>query len=74
MNRSIGYMLEALKSNNVLSKLYKENAVTHKKQRNELDRSSEKQRKTIKDQGDILERCINHIVLCRARELNFTRR
>jgi hypothetical protein len=73
MNRSMEYTLEALKYNDVLSKLYEENAVTHKKRRNELDGSSEKQRKTIKDQGDTLERCINHIVLCGARELNFTR-
>ena len=62
-------MLDALKINDALSKQYEEDVAISKKRRNELEGSVEKQRKMIKDQGDILEAGIKYIILCGAREL-----
>jgi transcription initiation factor IIE alpha subunit len=74
MNCSMDYMIDALKINDALSKLYEENVAISKKRRNEPEGIVEKQRKMIKDQGDILEDGINYIILCGARELKVTRR
>jgi len=70
----MGYMLDALKINDALSRQYEEDVAISKKQRNKLQESLEERRKMIKDQGDKLELGINYIVLCGARELKFTRR
>jgi hypothetical protein len=68
----MGYMLDALKINDALSKQYEEEVAISTKRRNELEESLEKRRKMIKDQGDKLECGINYIVLCGAREWKFT--
>jgi hypothetical protein len=82
INDSLDYMIEALEINNALSlqyeedvaisKQYEKDVAISKKRRNEVKGSLEKRRKMIKSQGDILERGIKYIILCRARDLQFT--
>jgi hypothetical protein len=69
MNCSMEYMRQALRINNALSKQYKENVAISKKQRNKVEGGV---KKMIKDQGDTLVAGIKYIILCGARELEFT--
>jgi len=70
MECSMDYMTQALKINNALSEQFKEDVAKSQKQRKKAEEGVEKM---IKNQGDILEAGIRYIILCGAKELEFSR-